>query len=392
MRCSFIYPWILATATLGARFCVVEGFYLSVTVQRTERRRTPCFDTVVEVSDQEVEIPPESDENSYSASDSSTRRDIFKKSMLSASLLLPFAPTIAKAALGTLPELSDTNVVVQGITVRVAEPSQRDAMITFLQNGFGMSILRQRKVGSTVEDIWMGYGPEQLSIPSDWTVPVSSFARYGGHASIRIQYDSQGTTAYYRVGDTSVAGNNFNIAYVQLGVPEYRISQMASSSGTILDAYGFVNVVSPAGLPIRGIVGIWPDPLMLVAIRCTDVEASAQFYAQQLGFSEQPYPYCRPNQGKGVFEPEQPPKSIYMAPTGSNGLGLGILLLPIASGRRKGSQQLTTNPAVQGLTLVYQPSASSTSTDGAASVVDPSGVAITFQSVGDFQATEAASR
>ena len=30
-----------------------------------------------------------------------------------------------------------------------------------------------------------------------------------------------------------------------VGVPSYRVSQMVSNGGNILDAYGFVNVVSP---------------------------------------------------------------------------------------------------------------------------------------------------
>ena len=61
---------------------------------------------------------------------------------------------------------------------------------------------------------------------------------------------------------------------------------MASSGGTILDAYGIVNAISPAGLPVRGIVGIAPDPLMFVAINCVDVEESRLFY-ESLGFVEQ---------------------------------------------------------------------------------------------------------
>lgn len=72
----------------------------------------------------------------------------------------------------------------------------------------------------------------------------------------------------------------------QVGVPEYRISQMTSNGGNIIDAYGFVNVVSPSGLPIRAIVGISPDPIMFVAVNCLDVEESREFY-NNLGFVEQ---------------------------------------------------------------------------------------------------------
>ena len=49
-------------------------------------------------------------------------------------------------------------------------------------------------------------------MPSDFTVPVSSFKKYGGHASIRIQYEPQSTSMYYR-GEGNAPGNN--IAYLQ---------------------------------------------------------------------------------------------------------------------------------------------------------------------------------
>lgn len=61
---------------------------------------------------------------------------------------------------------------------------------------------------------------------------------------------------------------------------------MVKAGGKIIDAYGLVNVVSPSGLPFRGIVGITPDPIMLVAVNCKDVKESKAFY-EKLGFVEQ---------------------------------------------------------------------------------------------------------
>ena len=46
---------------------------------------------------------------------------------------------------------------------------------------------------------------------------------------------------------------------------------MVKNAGNVIDAYGWVNVVSPAGLPIRAIVGIRPDPIMFFAVNCVDV-------------------------------------------------------------------------------------------------------------------------
>lgn len=61
---------------------------------------------------------------------------------------------------------------------------------------------------------------------------------------------------------------------------------MVEAGGKIIDAYGLVNVVSPSGLPLRGIVGISPDPIMLIAINCKDLKESRAFY-EQLGFVDQ---------------------------------------------------------------------------------------------------------
>lgn len=71
-----------------------------------------------------------------------------------------------------------------------------------------------------------------------------------------------------------------------VGVPAYRVSQMTNYGGNILSAYGFVDVVSPCGVPIRSIVGISPDPIMFVALNCADVKKNRQYY-EALGFTEQ---------------------------------------------------------------------------------------------------------
>jgi hypothetical protein len=335
------------------------------------------------------------------ASLSKSRRSFVTDSLIGSSLLAAstFFPQSTVASIGTLPEYADTNNILQGISIRVADQSQQKAMIAFLEDGFDCEVLRKRIVGS-VEETWLGFGPEQLRIPDDFQIPVSSFAKYGGHASVHLIYDAKETTPYYRIGD-GVPGNN--IAYLQMGVPAYRISQMVKNGGNIMDAYGYVNVVSPSGLPIRGIVGISPDPIMFIAINCIDVKQSQKFY-EKLGFVEQPYPYCRPNQGLGQFEPIQPEKSVYMAPPAN---GMGVLLL------KSKEKKIIPNPAIQSLHVVYNPSSdttdSTTDTTTVSSnsgtnenendtaiiptrIVDPSGVTIQFQSVVDFEREESVTR
>lgn len=308
--------------------------------------------------------------------DNESLRRSFLVQFVVASLSLLSGP--AQADVGSLPEFANSNAILQGITIKIADQSQQRAMISFLEDGFDCEVRRQRIRGS-LEETWLGFGPEQLSIPSDFQLPVSSFAKYGGHSSIHLVYDTKATAPLYRSGD---AAPGDNIAYLQMGVPSYRISQMVKNGGNILDAYGYVSVVSPSGLPIRGIVGISPDPIMFVAINCADLKKTKAFY-EQLGFVEQEYPYCRPNKGMGQFEPLQPAKSIYMAPSPNC---MGVLLL------QSKNKTLKPNPAIASLNLVYNPSVLSESLDTAMRVFDPSGIAIEFQSAREFEQDELITR
>jgi len=155
--------------------------------------------------------------------------------------------------------------------------------------------------------------------------------------------------------------------FLSVAVPQYRISQMIKNGGNILDAYGIVNVISPSGLPMRGIIGIWPDPIMFLAIHCVNVDASREFYEQQLGFVEQPFPYARPSNGTGQFEPPQPKGSVYLSPSRNS---MGILLLPYNDGKEKRGNflfggmdkkkekkmiELKPNPVVRSVNIVYSP-------------------------------------
>ena len=63
-----------------------------------------------------------------------------------------------------------------------------------------------------LRDCTTGFGPEQLSIPSEFQVPVSSFGLYGGHAAINISYDTQTSVVNYRSGSEAPGDN---IAYLQ---------------------------------------------------------------------------------------------------------------------------------------------------------------------------------
>lgn len=121
--------------------------------------------------------------------------------------------------------------------------------------------------------------------------------------------------------------------------------------------------------------------MMFVAINCENVQQS-QVYYEQLGFTEQPYPYARPSNGTGPFEPAQPKKSVYLAPSPNS---MGVLLL------QSKKKKVIANPVIDSLHIVYTPSEEA-KTDDSLKVVDPSKVPIAFQSASSFEAEEKVTR
>ena len=100
-----------------------------------------------------------------------TRRSILQQSLLatiatassSSSSSILTTSTTANAAVGSLPEFSDTNAILQSITIDVTDKTQYDETIAFFVNGFEMKILRQRNNdGGGVKDTvrkknWFGF-------------------------------------------------------------------------------------------------------------------------------------------------------------------------------------------------------------------------------------------
>ena len=64
-----------------------------------------------------------------------TRRSVLTKALTSVVAgggMILSSTDLASAAVGELPEFSETNAILQGLTVNVADPSQQNDMIDFL--------------------------------------------------------------------------------------------------------------------------------------------------------------------------------------------------------------------------------------------------------------------
>jgi len=89
-----------------------------------------------------------------------TRRSLLQQSLLATSILtsttaqLTSSPSVANAAIGTLPEFSNTNAILQSITIDVTDKTQYDETIDFFTKSFdGCKVLRQRNnSGGGVKD------------------------------------------------------------------------------------------------------------------------------------------------------------------------------------------------------------------------------------------------
>jgi len=89
-----------------------------------------------------------------------TRRSLLQQSLLATSILtsttaqLTSSPSVANAAIGTLPEFSNTNAILQSITIDVTDKTQYDDTIDFFSKSFdGCKVVRQRNnSGGGVKD------------------------------------------------------------------------------------------------------------------------------------------------------------------------------------------------------------------------------------------------
>ena len=203
--------------------------------------------------------------------------------------------------MGTLPETTKLpRVAVQG-SVRVSSSAP---LVDFLTKGLGFTVLRREQYsvnGKRAITTTVGYGPEQLAVPTDFAPGVTSFQGYGGHFTLQLvevmDEKDDGVLRFYEPGT--------GLAYIQIGLPNYRISKLLEYGGEITSSYGFTEVVAPGGLPLRIILGnSVRDPFMFQALYTTNLAASENFYTREIGMKRCKYP-ARPVE-ESSFEPPQP--------------------------------------------------------------------------------------
>ena len=68
------------------------------------------------------------------SSDYTSRRRFLESASAVAASSLLFSADTAQAAVGSLPDFADSNAILQGLTVKVADPAQDKAMVSFLED------------------------------------------------------------------------------------------------------------------------------------------------------------------------------------------------------------------------------------------------------------------
>jgi hypothetical protein len=137
------------------------------------------------------------------------------------------------------------------------------------------------------------------------------------------------------------------LQYVKVGAEQIRLSKAIEKGAEVKYAYGWIDLNTPGGLPLEVVVGLTRDPLMLACIRVSDVSSSTKFFTEELGMKELPFPLSRTPGSQ--FEPQQPPKSVFV---GYGADSMGLLLVP----GEKGAPPLSVGSLLEAFTLVFDES------------------------------------
>jgi hypothetical protein len=220
-------------------------------------------------------------------------------------------PTPARA-IGSLYELRGLTCVLQDVSFNVpSAQSEAELLRLLLQDG--SKTLRGDATTTTV-----GFGPDAYKAPKAFLPGISPLSQYGGHATLTFKGE----------GGSFNPGNG--LQYVKIGTEQLRISKGVDAGGMVKFAYGWIDMDTPGGVPLEVVVGVPKvDPLMLACIRCSSVADTARFLQDELGMSEQPFPYAR--QVGSLYEPQKPTDSVFLSYGAET---FGLLLVPTLDAKR----------------------------------------------------------
>jgi hypothetical protein len=222
-------------------------------------------------------------------------------------------------AIGTLYELKDTVCTIQDISFNVPDANEDTVMFKALFQDTCSPVRQEIVDGQQLSSL--SFGPDGYEKPQSFLYGVSTFADYGGHFTLTLRSE---TNPNSNVVD---AGNG--LKYVKVGAELLRISNGIQAGAQVEGAYGWIDVISPGGVPLEVVVGIARDPFMFASLSVQNMKESLAFFCDEMGMTQMPMPLAR--QKGSQYEPQQPKESIFL----SYGEDLFGLLLQQAPRRTK---------------------------------------------------------
>ena len=200
----------------------------------------------------------------------------------------------------------------QRLTVAV---DNLDAEIVFWKGGMGALVRSTRLIDGRNHTV-IAFGPESFGVED------------GAKFSLELIQSRPGSA-------TSFGGADSALQYLQMAMPVFRLSQVMEFGGEIESAYGWTELRTPSGLPLRvRIDESRRDPFEFVALRVKDLKQSTR-YCESLGLragapkgkKELSFAGTTIFKDDDAIEPDREVGSILMS-AGSPELTTGVLLLP----------------------------------------------------------------
>ncbi len=247
----------------------------------------------------------------------------------------------ADNGLGSNTILKDQSMVLQDISFRVPNIDMDSEVLSKLTQN-SMKILRSTKNSKTI-----GFGADTLNKIDDFIPGVSSFNADSGHATITLIEDKINN------GDseaTIITDKGNGIQFIKLGADLVRISKAIEAGAEVKTAYGYIDLDTPAGIPIEVVLGIRRDPLSYIALRVSNVKQSGEWLKNTLGMKQIDFDKTLSRVKGSDFEPQLKsfPGSQYYSYSDDT---MGVLLLASP----KGAGPIEVGGLIDSLKIVVDP-------------------------------------
>ena len=282
-------------------------------------------------------------------------------------------------AIGSIFELKDQKMVLQDICLNVPDTKSEALLLSdTLQQTINVISDKFVKGESTTV---LAFGPTAYISPDSFRPGISSFFTDGAHATLTLR-DRVSLDKTMESGEEVVEifepGNG--LRFIKFGTEALRISKAIAAGSEIKYAYGWVDLVTPGGVPYQFVVGTARDPLMTACLATSDMKKSLNFFTESLGMQVLPFKYSRT---VGSNFEAQPKKGEVCLGYGNSTLSL--MLTPVKGPVEVGSILDSFNIVVDDSDIAQIPDEVRRALEAKEIVFSPDGYPFRFMSYTEFQ-------